>query len=163
LNVLVPYSLTGSTANIVVTNNGQSSTPLVVPLSTTSPGVFSQDSSGTGPGVVTHSNGSLVTTSNPAKKGETVSVYLTGLGAVTPAVADGSAGASSPLSKTNETVNVIIENLPATVTYSGLTPGFPGLYQLNVIIPTGLVASGSMGLAVQTTEAFAQQILIAIQ
>jgi uncharacterized protein (TIGR03437 family) len=163
LNVLVPYSLTGSTATVVVTNNGQASNSVSVPLSTTAPGVFSQGSTGIGPGVVVHSNNSLVTSSNPAKKGETITIYLAGLGAVTPAVADGTAGRSNPLSNTVEAVGVIIGNLAATVSYSGLAPGFPGLYQVNAVVPSALSGSGNIGLAVQTPEAFAEQITIAIQ
>lgn len=163
LNVLVPYSVTGSTATIIVTNNGQSSTPITVPLALTAPGFFSQNSSGIGAGVVTHSNGSLVTAASPAKKGETVTLYLTGLGAVTPAVSDGSAGQSSPLSKVNETILVIVGNLTASVSYAGLAPGFPGLYQINATIPSGLSGTGNFGLAVETAEAFAEQITIAIQ
>ena len=163
LNVLVPYSLTGSTATIVVTNNGQSSNSVVVPLSTTAPGVFSQNSGGIGPGVVVHSNNSLVTSSSPAKKGETITIYLAGLGAVSPAVEDGTGGLSNPLSKTVETVGIFIGNLSATVSYSGLAPGFPGLYQINAVVPTTLSGSGNIGLAVQTSEAFAEQITIAIQ
>jgi uncharacterized protein (TIGR03437 family) len=163
LNILVPYAVTGTTATIVVTNNGVPSNSAVVPLALTAPGVFSQDSSGVGAGVVVHSNNSLVTTSNPAKRGEAVSIYLTGLGAVTPAVADGTAGQSSPLSRCNETVTVAIENVNAAVSYAGLAPGFPGLYQINTTIPGGLVSSGNMGLAVTTAEAFAQHITIAIQ
>ncbi len=82
LNILVPYSLTGPTATIVVTNNGQASNSVVLPLSTTAPGVFSQNSTGIGPGVVVHTNNSLVTSANPAKKGETITIYLAaGLGA----------------------------------------------------------------------------------
>ncbi len=100
---------------------------------------------------------------SPAKKGEAVSIYLTGLGAVTPAVSDGTAGQSSPLSKANETVAVTLENQNAAVSYAGLAPGFPGLYQINATIPAGLVGSGNMGLAVTTAEAFAQHITIAIQ
>ncbi len=63
LNILVPYAVTGITATIIVTNNGVSSNSVAVPLAATAPGVFSQNSSGVGPGVVVHSNGSLVTTS----------------------------------------------------------------------------------------------------
>lgn len=163
LNILVPYSLTGPSATIVVTNNGVSSNTVIVPLAPTAPGVFSQDSSGIGAGVVVHSNGSLVTTASPAKKGEAVSIYLTGLGVVTPAVSDGAAGQSSPLSKTVEAVTVTVGNLAATVSYAGLAPGFPGLYQINATIPASLVGNGNVGLAIATAEAFAEQITIAIQ
>jgi uncharacterized protein (TIGR03437 family) len=163
LNILVPYGVSGASATIVVNNNGQASNSVTVPLAATAPGVFAQNGAGLGAGTVTHANGTLVTTSSPAKKGETVSIYLSGLGAVSPAVADGTAGAASPLSKTNETIAVLIGNLTATVGYSGLAPGLPGLYQINATIPSSLSGSGNIGLAVYTAEAFAEQITIAIQ
>jgi uncharacterized protein (TIGR03437 family) len=163
LNVLVPYSVTGTTATLVAINNGKSSNSVAIPLSTTAPGVFTQNSSGTGLGAILHANNTLVTSSSPAKKGETVSIYLTGLGAVSPSVSDGTAGLSSPLSKVTETVKVTIGNASATVLYAGLAPGLPGLYQINVTVPTSLTGSGNIGLAVQTPEAFAEQSTIAIQ
>jgi uncharacterized protein (TIGR03437 family) len=163
LNVLVPYSVTGTTATISVTNNGKTSNSVVVPLSTTAPGVFTQNSSGTGLGAILHANNTLVTSASPAKLGETVSIYLTGLGAVSPSVSDGTAGMSSPLSKVTETVSVTIGNVSATVLFAGLAPGLPGLYQINVTVPSSLVGSGNIGLLVRTPEAFAEQSTIAIQ
>jgi uncharacterized protein (TIGR03437 family) len=163
LNILVPYEVSGTAASIVVTNNGQASNTVVVPLSTTAPGIFTQNSSGTGPAAIRHSNNSLVTSANPAKLGETVSIYLTGLGAVNPTVSNGTAGGSNPLSNTVEAVAVIIGNVTATVSYAGLAPGLPGLYQINVTIPTSLVGTGAVGIAIQTTEGFAEQSTIAIQ
>jgi uncharacterized protein (TIGR03437 family) len=163
LNVLVPYGVTGTTATIAVNNKGQASDSVVVPLAATAPGVFTQNSDGTGAGVIVHSNNSLVTSTNPAKKGETVTIYLSGLGAVSPPVADGAAGPVSPLSNTVETVSVTIGNVSAVVSYAGLAPGFPGLYQINATVPSNLVGSGDIGLAIQTAEAFAEQATIAIR
>jgi uncharacterized protein (TIGR03437 family) len=60
-------------------------------------------------------------------------------------------------------VGVFIGNLAATVSYSGLAPGFPGLYQINAVVPSSLSGSGNIGLAVETPEAFAEQITIAVQ
>ena len=101
-----------------------------------------------------------MTSGNPAKRGETVLIYLTGLGAVNPPVADGTAGGVNPLSKTAATVNVLIGGLPATVSYSGLAPLYPGLYQLNVVVPADLAvtATGPFPLAVQTTDGFHDQV-----
>jgi uncharacterized protein (TIGR03437 family) len=56
-----------------------------VPLAKTSPGVFSLDVTGTGPGAILHADFTLVNAASPAKKGETVLVFLTGLGGASPA------------------------------------------------------------------------------
>jgi uncharacterized protein (TIGR03437 family) len=164
LNVVVPYSVTGVSAAIVVTNNGQASNTVTVQLSASAPGVFSQNGSGTGPGVVVHSDNTLVTSSKPAKKGEAITIYVTGLGAVSPPATDGAGGLSTPLSKTVEAIALIFgNNVAATVSYSGLAPGFPGLYQINTTVPSSLTGTGQVPVAIRTGEAFAQQITISIQ
>jgi uncharacterized protein (TIGR03437 family) len=159
INVLVPYATSGLTASIAVNNNGNSSNTVNVPLSATAPGVFSLDRDGFGPGAILHANFSLVNAASPAKIGETVLVFLTGLGAVNPPVADGTAGGATPLSKAAP-VNVLIGGVTATVSYAGLAPGFPGLYQINVTVPADLVvtATAPFPLAIQTPDSFHDQV-----
>ena len=157
INALVPYATVESPATITVNNNGTSSNTVNVPLTRTAPGVFSLDSTGIGPGAILHANFSPVNAAKPAKIGETVLVFLTGLGAVNPPVADGTAGGAS---KAAAPVNVLIGGVTATVGYAGLAPGFPGLYQLNVTVPADLVvtATGPFPLAIQTPDSFNDQV-----
>jgi uncharacterized protein (TIGR03437 family) len=157
INALVPYALSGSIANIAVNNNGTASNTVSVPVAATAPGVFSLNRTGIGPGAILHANFSLVNAAKPAKVGETILVFLTGLGAVNPPVADGTAGGAS---KAAAPVNVLIGGVTATVSYAGLAPGFPGLYQLNVIVPADLVvtATGPFPLAIQTPDSFNDQV-----
>ena len=138
ISVIVPYETSYSIAQIQVKNGGVSSNPVTLFVNKTAPGVFTQSEDGLGLGAVLHSNFSLVTESHPAQIGETVQVYLTGLGDVVPAVADGVAGPSSPLSLTTNTIAASIGGVTATVTFAGLAPGFAGLYQVNLVVPTGL-------------------------
>ncbi len=162
INALAPFAATGATVSIVVNNNGNRSNAVEVALAPTAPGVFSQDMSGAGPGAVLHSDFSLVTASKPARKGETVLVFLTGLGATSPPVGDGQAGPANPLSLVTANVTVYVGGLPATVAFKGLAPGFAGLYQLNITIPTD-APSGNVPLAIATAEAFHDQVDIAVQ
>jgi uncharacterized protein (TIGR03437 family) len=117
--------------------------------------------------VILHADYSLVTTANPAKRGDTVLVYLTGLGAVNPAVGDGVASPSTPplsqVTLTPQQLIVYINGEPADVQFAGLAPGFPGLYQINVTIPKDLTALGQVGMAINTPDAFHDQVYIAIQ
>ena len=163
INALVPYEITGPTATIVV-NNGSPSNPVSVALAVAAPGVFSLDQTGFGPGAILHADFSLVDSAKPAKAGETVLVYLTGLGAVNPPVADGTAGGVNPLSKAVAPVNVYIGGEPATVAYAGLAPLYPGLYQINVQVPPDLqvTAIGPVPLAVATPESFHDQVDIIV-
>ncbi|HKW97164.1 MAG TPA: IPT/TIG domain-containing protein [Bryobacteraceae bacterium] len=160
IHALVPYGTSGPAATIVVTNNGQSSEAAPVPVAATAPGVFSLSQNGIGPGAILHTNFSLVNAANPAKRSETVLVFLTGLGAVNPPVADGAAGGSNPFNRAVAQVNVLVGGLPATVSFAGLAPGFPGLYQLNVVVPADLTvnATGPFPLAIQTADSFHDQV-----
>jgi uncharacterized protein (TIGR03437 family) len=84
------------------------------------------------------------------------------MGAVTPTIADGTASTGKTLNQT-PLPTVYIADQQATVLFSGLTPGFPGLYQLNVTIPTSLSSTGDLPLAISTMNAFHDQVYIPVQ
>jgi len=164
INCLVPYATEGSTATIVVQNGGATSNAVTVPLAPTSPSVFSVNQSGTGLGAILHADYTAVNAGKPAAAGETVLVFLTGMGAVDPSVPDGTAGGSNPVSDTTASpISVLVAGAPATVVFSGLAPGFPGLYQMNVTLPSSLPATGNVRLAIQTPNALHAQVDIAVK
>ena len=162
INCLVPYGTTGGTATIQVQNSGTNSNTVTVPVAVTSPGIYSLDQSGTGAGAIEHANGAVVNAANPAVPGETVVVFLTGMGAVTPTLTDGTASTGNPQHQT-VIPTVYVADQQATVNFSGLTPGFPGLYQLIVIIPMSLSSTGSFPLAISTANAFHDQVYVVVQ
>jgi uncharacterized protein (TIGR03437 family) len=162
INCLVPYSTQGPTATIMVENGTANSNTLTVAVAATSPGIYAYPSlNGIGPGAIIHLNGTIVSAAAPATSGETVSVYLTGLGTVNNPPADGSA-AKDATSTVTTSLAVYVGGLPATVLYSGLAPGFPGLYQLNITLPSPLPASGALPLAILTPNAFHDQVTIQV-
>jgi uncharacterized protein (TIGR03437 family) len=59
-------------------------------------------------------------------------------------------------------VVVYVGGQQAKVEFKGLAPGFPGLYQLNVTLPQFLKASGNLPLAIQTLNAYHDQVDIPI-
>jgi uncharacterized protein (TIGR03437 family) len=162
LNVLVPFATTGPTATIVV-NNGVNSNSVTVPVAATSPGIFTIDQSGSGGGAILHADFSPVNAVKPAAAGETVLVFLTGLGTLTPSLTDGTAGNAGTLYRADTDVVVYVGGQPATVLFKGQAPGFPGLYQLNVTLPQGLKGPGNLPLAIQTQHAYHDQVDIPIQ
>jgi uncharacterized protein (TIGR03437 family) len=162
INCLIPYGAAGATAKIVVANGSATSNTVTVPMAPTSPGIYSLDQSGKGAGAIEHANGSVVNASNPANPGETVVIYLTGMGAVTPPVPDGTGSTGSPLNKTVQPI-VYIADQQANVIFSGLAPGFPGLYQINVTIPMTISGGGNYPVGILTNNAFHDQIFIAVQ
>ena len=163
INCIVPYSTTGPTASIVV-QNGTNSNTVIVPVAATAPGVFTSDQSGSGNGAMRHTDASatIIDAGHPAAPGETIQIYLTGMGAVNPSVADGTAGTITTLYQTISDVVVLVAGQPATVLFKGLAPGFPGLYQFNVTLPTSLGSTGNLPLAIQTLNAYHDQVDIPI-
>src|ERR1035441_10398804 len=143
LNVLVPFATTGPSATIVVQNGSVNSNTVTVPVAATSPGVYTLDQSGSGGGAILHADYSLVNDAKPAIGGETVLIYLTGLGTVTPGLTDGTAGTITTLYTADTDVVVYVGGEQASVLFKGLAPGYPGLYQPNVTLPQLLKASGN--------------------
>jgi len=149
INAQVPWGLvtpgTTATVNVVVSHDGVSSAPTPVTIGTFTPGIFA---SGT-QAVATNLDGTLVwpansvagLTTRPAKPGDTIIVYATGLGAVTPTVDDGAPGGPTTLHSVVTVPVVLVGGLSAQVAFAGLSPQFVGVNQLNIVIPN--VAAGS--------------------
>jgi uncharacterized protein (TIGR03437 family) len=83
--------------------------------------------------------------SHPVQAGDVVTVYVIGLGPTTPPVASGSASPVSPLAKITDTTQVCIgvespfsQPVCTKASFTGLTPNFVGLYQVNFTVPAGL-------------------------
>ena len=104
-------------------------------LTATDPGLFL---AGGGRAAALNGDSSVHTPATPIPAGGYVILYLTGEGTVSPPVPDGAAAPSSPLSIITAPVKVEIGGRVAQVTFQGVAPGFAGLAQLNVIVPSGL-------------------------
>jgi uncharacterized protein (TIGR03437 family) len=162
MSILVPFATSGTSAEIVVRNGSQESNRVTVPVARTSPGIYSQSQNGIGAGAILRSNFSLLTAANPARRGDTILVYLTGLGALNPALADGAPASSTELSRITENVNVYIGGQRATVSFAGAAPGFAGLYQINVVVPANAPLGNAVPLAVETASSFHDMVDVAI-
>jgi uncharacterized protein (TIGR03437 family) len=146
VNGVVPFALQQNVTHfLVVTRDNAISVPEPIVIASAEPAIFTVNGSGSGQGVVLgFLNGGaqvLADSNNPVSAGGYIVMYATGLGAVTPAVADGVAGPSSPLSVVSNPISLTIGGVNATITYAGLAPGFASLYQVDAIVPT--VAPGS--------------------
>ncbi len=162
IEAIVPYETTASVAQIQVINNGASSNTVTTYTGETAPGVFTQNPGGLGYGAIQHSaDYSLVTEANPAQPGETVLIYVSGLGAVSPTVADGAPASSTSLINTTNTFTVDFNGVAATVSFAGLVPTLAGLYQLNVVVPTGATA-GDNFIGITGPDSYADEALIPV-
>jgi uncharacterized protein (TIGR03437 family) len=143
LGIQIPTDFTGTSATIEVTIAGLTSAAQTLSVASVAPGLFSTDQSGHGQGAILIANTNTLVAptgsipgreSRPAKPGEFITIFCTGLGAVTPSLANGEPG------KNNTTVDkpsVTIDGAPATLEFSGIAPGFVGLDQVNVQVPAG--------------------------
>jgi uncharacterized protein (TIGR03437 family) len=124
INLQVPAALGSKTAaSLVVTVDGVSSTPLTVPLAPAWPAVFAHG--------VLNQNGQENTPSNPAKSGDILQIFATGI----PELA---------------TVNVQFGGRDGPVpVYAGDAPTAPGVQQVNVAVPAGVM--GSLNVVVCAT------------
>ena len=136
INAQLPWDLQPGVATLVVTNGTTVSNSVAVTVpSTAVPGVFIY---GNNHAVAqNYPDYSVNSESNPAKAGNLVIVYFTGGGPVEggSALVTGHATPSA-LFPVAENATATIAGLPATLDYVGLTPGFVGLYQANVVIPS---------------------------
>lgn len=89
----------------------------------------------------------------PAKPGDVITLYGIGFGPVSPSTPAGTI-ASQATSLTND-LKVMFGQTPAAVLYSGLAPGFVGLYQLNVQVPN--VGGGDVQLSLQVGGSIVSQ------
>ncbi|HVT95176.1 MAG TPA: hypothetical protein VHD76_20150 [Bryobacteraceae bacterium] len=99
---------------------------------------------------------------HPATPGETIILYGTGFGPVSPAVLTGTPAPLSPLSFALITPDMKIGGIQSQVRFAGLAPQFTGLYQLNVVIPRQ-AASGEATIAVSAGGNAARPVTIPIE
>jgi uncharacterized protein (TIGR03437 family) len=171
INAQFPVELSGATtAQIQVrvenANGAATSSPLTVAVRPFSPGIFTLNQNGAGPGVILRADFSLVCpqgrsdcSPNFAAPGEAISIYMTGLGQVNGPWVSGRA--SSQGLPTLTTPVVRIGGVRAQVLYSGTTPGLVGLYQVNVMVPSVIPASTAIPLSLTIGDRFANTVNLA--
>ncbi len=149
MNAQVPFELPPGTVSAQVRRGEQLSAAQPVRVAAVSPGIFTLNQQGTGAGAILHAESfQVVSDSAPAQPGEFLIIFGAGLGAVQPAVRSGRpAPGTPPLAETVSKPVVNLAGIPATVAFSGLAPGFVGLYQVNLQVPTG-VPSGTQPVQV---------------
>jgi uncharacterized protein (TIGR03437 family) len=169
INALIPYEISGeyfATFQVVV--NDSKSNLVTVYVDNSAPGIYTLTENGIGEGAILHSDYSAVTASSPAVAGETVLLFMVGLGTVTPQVADGVAAPSSPVSVSDEAPDTFVllddgvDYELANVLFAGLAPGFAGLYQVNFTVPASGLANGDVLIAFSTTEALNEMSTISL-
>jgi uncharacterized protein (TIGR03437 family) len=141
LDVQVPFSVTpGSNATVQVnTGSGSAalrSAPISVPVNAAVPGIYTNGVLGTGPASAANQDASANTLLNPAARGSIITIYASGLGAVSPALLEGAVPPLSPLSAVVGEVGAFIGGVPSTVQFAGAAPLLPGTFAVNIQVPS---------------------------
>ena len=142
VNAILPFELGNRAAEdlpLIVerTDTRALSTAQRIVVSGTRPGVFTQSGAGTGPGAVLDASYRLVDVNNPAAAGEAIVVSPPAWGRPIRRSRRYAAAPVDPLAVAAEPIRVTIGGQEAQVLFAGLSPGFAGLFQVNVIVPAG--------------------------
>ena len=157
INFVVPWEVSGVTqATVTVQAKGITSNPVSVAITAAAPQIFTVNQQGTGQGdVLIAGTASLAAPvgafpgSRPVQKGEYISIFDTGLGAVQNQPSDGSPPSSLSPSAIPAYVNMgctVADSCVFVAQFSGLAPGFVGLYQVNVQIPADALSGDAVPL-----------------
>ena len=132
---VVPYEIAGrESTEVQVEYKGIQSVAVTVQVLAAVPGIISVNSQGTGEAVALNQDGKANSAANPAARGTIVTLYATGEGQRNPA------GVTGALSAANDApvlpVSMTLGGVPAHLTYAASAPGFIGMMQIDVMIPT---------------------------
>ena len=139
INVQIPWEFQGQSSvqmKVIYQGNLYSAT-YNVPLAPYSPGSFG----------ILDQNYAVIGSGNPAKRGQVIQIFANGLGPVNNHPASGDPAPATQVLTCNSNPTVTIGGVSAPVAFCGLAPGFVGLYQLNVTVPSS-VSAGTQPLVI---------------
>ncbi|HTS48638.1 MAG TPA: IPT/TIG domain-containing protein [Bryobacteraceae bacterium] len=138
INALAPAQFTSaSSTEVSIAVNGLKIADWNSPVAAAAPGIFTI-ANGTGQAAANNQDGSINSASNPAARGSIITLYATGQG-------DGTGLAS-----------LTIGDFQAQLLYAGPAPGFPGLMQINALIPGGFLGPGIQPVVLSVGNAASQ-------
>jgi uncharacterized protein (TIGR03437 family) len=163
INALIPFEVSGQTTIQVVTGPTAGGNTLNVNLAATAPGIFATNAQGFGQGAILNNPdpsfaapaGSIPgAATRPARRGDVITIFASGLGPVTPAMpsglAAGAGGTAIPTLVNAPTVR--IGGISAVVEFAGLAPEFVGLYQVNVRVPANAPTGSAIPVQITTFQ-----------
>ena len=171
INVQVPWGVqvsdSAGAGQVVVTNAGTASAGAAVTIASSAPAIYNLG----GQAIAVNADGSLAAPANsipgfathPAKIGDSggLVIFATGLGAVDATPADG-ANSTDQQRNTLAKPVVLIGGVAAQVTFSGLSPQFVGVNQINVTIPAGTPTGNAVALQIQVGSTNSNLATIAV-
>lgn len=167
ISIQVPYETpTGpDAAEIQVFDQGTLVADFLTDSYTEDPGIFTYDSGNLNNlPIAEASDYSLIGLTNPALPGEPLTLYVTGLGPLNdPNLVDGYGSPTTPpFAETLDPFQVVLDGENCNVFFSGLTPGFVGLYQINFYVPQD-AATGNLQITIQSAYANSGAAILPVQ
>jgi uncharacterized protein (TIGR03437 family) len=163
INGMIPYEVNPNAPQQLVVQRGNTlSLPSLLNVAPAQPVLLGA------PGAVTvyPSDGSSphsLTADAPAHVGDTLTFSCVGLGAVSPAIADGSLPDPTTVVSVANPVQVQIGGVPAAVTFQGLGSQFPGIYQVTAVVPGGSPTGDAVPVVLSVAGQVSQSIAIAVR
>ncbi len=158
VTVQVPYEATVGLAKAIVITNGGLTANSTVDIAATGPGVFAINAAGIGQAAALNfdavtSQYSINSSTNAAKIGDTVTLYITGEGdyatSISPRTGLVVTSALSPLPQVSPLPTVTIGGAAATVAYAGPVVGsMIGALEIDCVVPVGAVTGTGVPLVV---------------
>ena len=160
VNAQIPFELTaGKEYQVVVNANGALTTPQPIQLNAGSPAILDFSS---GAVVAQHADGSLILDTAPAKPGEYVVIYASGLGVTDVTVESGAASPTDPLARVKDVPVLTLNDTEVKPLFTGLTPGFVGLYQINFQVPEN-AADGHYDLSLNQSGTLSNKTILTVK
>ena len=151
VNAQLPLNMGGNVSMDIHTPAGVSNNFNFV-VASSAPAVFLSGTAGPETGLATvfrAANGQIVTPTNPVRPGDTLVIYLTGMGPTSPEVQAGQQTPSTLLTSVTQAPTLSLGSANLTIDYAGLVPGFiSGLYQINATVPKGAAGGESVPLVI---------------
>ncbi|MCS7043139.1 MAG: hypothetical protein NZR01_10130 [Bryobacteraceae bacterium] len=152
---LIPYDAPPS-GSLVVKSYGGASASYRLPMALAAPAIFRSGTAGPLTGLATivrAENGELVTFSNPVQPEDVLSIYLTGMGAVTPAVEAGAPVPADPPARVMLQPQVLLGGTSLEVLFAGLEPGQAGVYRIDARVPWWIRSGNAVPLVIRQAGA----------
>ena len=131
INIQVPFGVAAGTATVVIEKDGLSITAEEVPILSVQPGIFEFPLNGNLFAAALDVNFNLITPSNPARPGDIVQLFLTGLGILNPAVGTNNPGPATPLPRVVVETIIGIDDAGMENLGAFYAPGLLMVYQIN--------------------------------
>jgi uncharacterized protein (TIGR03437 family) len=150
INFLIPYELLTSSITVYVARQGVAGPPAKIPFAATAPGFFEWNGNFA---VAEHANGTIISSSAPAQPGEIVVLFAAGMGRTIPDISSGQSVSRPTSIFYASQLQILLNGDPcpsSSIRYAGLTPGFAGLYQINLRLPDVLPPDPTIQIVIGT-------------